>query len=189
MDEIKSLFEKLQNQIKEDEDKEFEDIMNLSFNDLEDEFIKGQKTKKILIKKLHPDAKIPNYAYETDSGFDLYSSEEVEISAFGRSLVPTGISIQFDEEYEVQVRTKSGLAINQGLMVLNSPGTVDQGYRGELKVIIFNTNNKPFTVTKGMKVGQGVLCPVVPGKFVKFEEVTSLDETDRKDGGFGSTGI
>jgi dUTP pyrophosphatase len=99
------------------------------------------------------------------------------------------LSFQFPEGYEIQIRTKSGLAINQGIMVLNSPGTVDQGYSGEIKVPIFNTNNSPFTINKNMKVAQGVLCPVVNGNFVKIEEVESFDQTDRGDNGFGSTGI
>jgi deoxyuridine 5'-triphosphate nucleotidohydrolase len=90
---------------------------------------------------------------------------------------------------EIQVRTKSGLAINQGLMVLNSPGTVDQGYSGEIKVIIFNTNNTTVTISKGMKVAQAVLCPVLNGKFVDLVEVDTFEETDRGSNGFGSTGI
>jgi len=143
----------------------------------------------IKVKTLHPDAVLPHYNYPTDSGFDLYSTIDVEIGPFGRYLIPTGLSFRFNEGYEIQVRTKSGLAINQGIMVLNSPGTVDQGYSGEIKVPIFNANPHPITINKGMKVAQGVLCPVVNGRNVKVIEVDELEETDRGDNGFGSTGI
>jgi len=139
--------------------------------------------------KLHPDAFDPKYNYETDSGFDLHSVEEVEIPAFGRALVPTGISFDIKDGYEIQVRSKSGLAINQGLMILNSPGTVDNGYSGEVKGIIFNTNNHPVTITKGMKIGQAVLCPVVNGKWVNLVQQNKITEKDRGSNGFGSTGI
>jgi dUTP pyrophosphatase len=139
--------------------------------------------------KLHPDAFDPKYNYETDSGFDLHAVEEVEIPAFGRALIPTGISFDIKDGYEIQVRSKSGLAINQGLMILNSPGTVDNGYSGEVKGILFNTNNHPVTITKGMKIGQAVLCPVVNGKWVNLVQQNKINEKDRGSNGFGSTGI
>ena len=139
--------------------------------------------------KLHPDAFDPKYNYETDSGFDLHAVEEIEIPAFGRALVPTGISFDIKDGYEIQVRSKSGLAINQGLMILNSPGTVDNGYSGEVKGILFNTNNHPVTITKGMKIGQAVLCPVVNGKWVNLIQQNKINEKDRGNNGFGSTGI
>ena len=125
----------------------------------------------------------------TDSGFDLHAIEEVIIPAFGRALVPTGLSFDIKDGYEIQVRSKSGLAINQGLMILNSPGTVDNGYTGEVKGIIFNTNNHPVTITKGMKIGQAVLCPVVNGKWVNLVQKNNITEKDRGSNGFGSTGI
>jgi dUTP pyrophosphatase len=169
--------------------KELDNFINSTFSGMDDDFIKMQKTKLIKVKKLHPDAILPKYNYPTDSGFDLHSVEDVTIPPFGRAFVPTGLSFQFDENYEIQVRTKSGLAIKQGLMVLNSPGTVDQGYSGEIKVIIFNVNNESVTILKGMKVAQAVLCPVVNGGYVNILEVDDLNETDRGDNGFGSTGI
>ena len=92
--------------------------------------------------KSNPDAVNPNYAYETDSGFDLYSTEEIWVHSLDRKLIPTGIHIDIPDGYEIQVRSKSGLALKQGLMVLNSPGTVDQGYTGEIQVIIFNTSKE-----------------------------------------------
>ena len=176
-------------ELNSESDSDFESLMSMSFDEMDQEFIKNSKTKTIKVKKLHPDAITPSYNYESDSGFDLYSMEEITIPPLGRALIPTGLSFQFEMGYEIQVRTKSGLAINQGLMVLNSPGTVDQGYRGECKVPLFNANQTSFVVKKGMKVAQAVLCPVVNGGFVHFEELDSLSETDRGDKGFGSTGI
>lgn len=139
--------------------------------------------------KLHLDAVTPSYNYPSDSGFDLYSVEDITIEGLGRGLVPTGLSFDIKDGYEIQVRSKSGLAINQGLMCLNSPGTVDNGYTGEVKVIIFNTNKEPFTITKGMKVAQAVLCPVVNGGWVYLDEKNEVTKKDRNDNGFGSTGI
>ena len=139
--------------------------------------------------KLHQDAVEPKYNYETDSGFDLYSIEEMVIPAFGRALISTGLSFDIKDGHEIQVRSKSGLALNQGLMVLNSPGTVDSGYLGEVKVLMFNTNTEAVTIKKGMKVAQAVLCPVVNGKWVELQEVKQIKEKDRGSNGFGSTGI
>jgi len=138
---------------------------------------------------LNPESVIPKYNYGSDSGFDLHSTEEIIIPSFGRVLVPTGLSFDIKDGYEIQVRSKSGLALKQGLMVLNSPGTVDNGYTGEVQVIVFNTNNHPVTINKGMKVGQAVLCPVVNGKWVNLVEQTNINEKERGENGFGSTGI
>ena len=131
----------------------------------------------------------PKYNYESDSGFDLHSTTDLEIPPFGRILVPTGLSFDIKDGYEIQVRSKSGLAIKQGLMVLNSPGTVDNGFTGEVQVIVFNTNNYSVVIPKGMKVGQAVLCPVVNGKWVNLVERESIKEKERGENGFGSTGI
>jgi len=191
-DELKGLFEKLQEEIKKTDtgdDDELSNLINISFEDLEQEFMREQNTKVIKFKRLSEDAKSPSYAYELDSGFDLYSTEKIVLGPFGRALVPTGLSFDIPEGYEIQVRPKSGLAINMGLTVLNTPGTVDRGYLGEIKVPVFNTNNSSITIEKGMKVAQAVLCPVVCGKFVKFDEVDSLGDSERGDKGFGSTGI
>lgn len=157
--------------------------------ELEKETIQMLTTKTIRVKKVNPDAILPEYAYPTDSGFDLYSTIDYELPSLGRALIPTGISVQFDENLELQVRPKSGLAIKLGLTVLNTPGTVDQGYSGEIKVIVFNASNETISIKKGMKIAQGVLCPVVNGKYVKFDVVDELNENDRGDKGFGSTGI
>jgi len=131
----------------------------------------------------------PKYNYSSDSGFDLHSTEDLTIPPFGRVLVPTGLSFDIKDGYEIQVRSKSGLAIKQGLMVLNSPGTVDNGYTGEVQVIVFNTNNHEIQITKGMKVGQAVLCPVVNGKWVNLTNKQINTSKDRGSNGFGSTGI
>jgi dUTP pyrophosphatase len=129
------------------------------------------------------------YNYESDSGFDLHSVEEVIVEAFGRTIVPTGLVFGIPEEYEIQIRPKSGLALKQGLTVLNTPGTVDQGYDGEIKVIIFNTTNKAVTINKGMKIGQAVLCPVICGKYAGIEIVENIEKRERGNNGFGSTGL
>jgi dUTP pyrophosphatase len=135
------------------------------------------------------DNKGPEYAYESDSGFDLRSSEDVIVKSFGRCLVPTGMRFDIPDGYEIQVRSKSGLALNQGLMVLNSPGTVDSGYQGEVKVIIFNTSSEEIKIEKGQKIAQAVLCPVVNGKWVNLINVSEISKKDRNDNGFGSTGL
>ena len=159
------------------------------FEDLDDEFFKNSQTRTIEVELIHKDAVFPKYAYLSDSGFDLHSTQDLEIKPFGRILVPTGIKVSFEKGYELQIRPKSGLAIKQGLTVLNTPGTVDQGYTGEIQVIVFNTNNHSVMISKGMKVGQAVLCPVINGEYVRFQQVDQLDEKDRGDNGFGSTGI
>jgi len=194
LEEIKAQFGKIleNEEFTPDEEygRELEEFINLNFgSEFEKEVNQSMRTQTIKVKKLHSDSVYPKYNYPTDSGFDLHSVEEIIIPPFGRALVPTGLSFQFDEGLEIQVRPKSGLAINQGLTVLNTPGTVDQGYSGEIKVIIFNTNNSTVTMPKGMKIGQAVLCPVLNGKFVTFENVDELNETDRGNNGFGSTGI
>jgi dUTP pyrophosphatase len=129
----------------------------------------------------------PSYAYPSDSGFDLRASEEVWIQPNSRALIPTGIRLDIGENYEVQVRSKSGLALKHGLMVLNSPGTVDNGYTGEVQVIVFNTNNYIVTIPKGMKIGQAILCPVVNGGWVGLTQVDAITQKERGTNGFGST--
>jgi len=193
LEEIQKQFEKIKSEAGVEPDDEtqnnLDELFNLSFDEMTEEMTNFLKIKKIKVKRLHPDAVLPKYNYGSDSGFDLYSVEEMTIPPFGRALVPTGISVQFDENLEVQVRPKSGLALNMGLTVLNTPGTVDQGYTGEIKVIVFNTNNNSVMIEKGMKIAQGVLCPVMNGKYVEIEDVDNIENSDRGDNGFGSTGI
>ena len=174
------------------EDVSYDEIMNelsVDLKELENDFKNYSPQLTLGYTKLHSDAVVPKYNYPSDSGFDLHSVEDLEIPAFGRILVPTGLSFDIKDGYEIQVRSKSGLAIKQGLMVLNSPGTVDNGYTGEVQVIVFNTNNHLVSIPKGMKVGQAVLCPVVNGKWVDLIEKTKISEKDRGSNGFGSTNL
>ena len=171
---------------------ELDDFFGLNyeqFDDLDKEIVDLMRRQTVEVELVSEDAVFPSYAYPTDSGFDLHSTNDLEIGPFGRALVPTGIKLSFVEGYEIQVRPKSGLSIKQGLTVLNTPGTVDQGYTGEIQVIVFNTNNHTVTIPKGMKIAQAVLCPVMNGKFVLLKEVDNVKDKDRGDNGFGSTGI
>ena len=180
---------KIREEIEKQFEKRIEEMLGLSFEEMEKEITNAARLRTIKVELTHENAVIPKYAYPSDSGFDLHATEEVIIGPFGRALVPTGLKVSFEEGYEIQVRPKSGLAIKQGLTVLNTPGTVDQGYTGEIQVIVFNTNNTTVTIPKGMKVGQGVLCPVVQGKYVSIEQVGQVEDKDRGNKGFGSTGI
>ena len=163
--------------------------MGVSEDDL-NSYFEDSLTKKVNLKYTNStDNKDPEYAYESDSGFDLRASQEIEIQPLGRNLIPTGIRFDIPDGYEIQVRSKSGLALNQGLMVLNSPGTVDSGYQGEVKVIIFNTTNEVVKIEKGQKVAQAVFCPVVNGKWVNLTKISEIGKNDRNDNGFGSTGL
>jgi dUTP pyrophosphatase len=188
-DELWKQIQQTFNQIKQDtgiepeEDyiKELEDMLGMSVADMNEGHMTMMKTRTLGVELVHEDAKVPSYAYPSDSGFDLRSTIEINIPPFGRVLIPTGIKLLIPEEYEIQVRPKSGLALNQGLTVLNTPGTVDSGYVGEIKVIVFNTNNETVTVSKGMKIAQAVLCPVVCGKYVSFESTNKVEDKDRGD--------
>ena len=186
-------FEKIKEQagIEPDDEskKEIEELLGFSMEEFDVDINRRLKTRTLQVKKIHEDAVDPFYNYESDSGFDLHSVEEITLEPLGRGLVPTGLVFGIPEEYEVQVRPKSGLALKQGLTVLNTPGTVDAGYDGEIKVIVFNTTNKPVTINKGMKVAQAVLCPVVCGKYAEIEMVETITKGERGDNGFGSTGI
>jgi dUTP pyrophosphatase len=147
------------------------------------------KSKTLGYKKLSPDAVDPKYNFEKDSGFDLYSIEDVSLGGMSRAMVGTGLAFNIPDGYEIQIRPKSGLAINYGLTVLNTPSTIDGGYVGEVKVILFNTSRETYEVKKGMKIAQAVLCPVQQGKYVNLENIDELPNTDRGSDGFGSTGL
>jgi dUTP pyrophosphatase len=164
--------------------------LGIDINDI-DSFFEKSMEKKLDLEYVNENSEIkePEYAYETDSGFDLRSTEEVWVQANDRKLIPTGLRFNIPDGYEIQVRSKSGLALNQGLMVLNSPGTVDKNFTGEVKVIIFNTTNERVKIEKGQKIAQAVLCPVVNGKWVNLIKVEELGQTDRSDKGFGSTNL
>ena len=178
--------------IEQSDDVNYNSIMEtfgLDLKELEDSMGDFIPKMEVTFSKSHSDAVTPKYAYPSDSGFDLYSTEEVTISGGDRQLIPTGIHIDIPEGYEIQVRSKSGLALKQGLMVLNSPGTVDQGYTGEIQIIMFNTTKNKVKIDKGQKVAQAVLCPVVSGKWINIIEKNELNIKDRNENGFGSTGL
>lgn len=137
-------------------------------------------------KRIHPDAVLPAYAHPSDAGMDVRSVADLVIPAGGRALVPTGLVAIIPPMYEIQVRPRSGLALKHGVTVLNTPGTIDSGYRGEIGVILANFGDKEFSVSKGDKVAQLVFAPVVQPE---IEETDTIDDTDRGAGGFGSTGI
>jgi len=195
LNDIQNHFKKIQEEAGVDIDnddeyqKELEALIGMTYEEMNEDAMMTFKTKTLKVELLDSDAKFPEYAYPSDSGFDLYSTVEVILQPFGRALVPTGIKLSIPEEFEIQVRPKSGLAINQGLTVLNTPGTVDSGYNGEIKVIIFNTNNTSVTIPKGTKIAQAVLSPVVNGKYVDLIQVNKVGDGDRGDNGFGSTGL
>ncbi|MCF2611786.1 dUTP diphosphatase [Fusobacterium perfoetens] len=141
---------------------------------------------ELKILKLNEDAIIPNYAHKDDSGMDLYSVTEVLIKSGEHKLVKTGISIELPENTEAQIRPRSGLALKNGITVLNTPGTIDEGYRGEIGIILINHSKEDFNVTKGMKIAQMVIMPVLKPS---IKVVDTLSETERGNGGFGSTGV
>jgi dUTP pyrophosphatase len=138
--------------------------------------------------KLDGSAKIPEYANIGDSGADLYAAVPNDVLLFPdeRMAVPTGLRVALPHGFELQVRSRSGLALNYGIVVANSPGTVDSGYRGEIKVILINLGDEPFIIKPGMRIAQAVLAPVARAEFVIVDE---LPESDRGDGGFGSSGL
>ena len=142
---------------------------------------------KVLIKKLRPNVQLPIYKTNGASGMDLMAFVEKPINLKpGKScLVPTGLSVAFPKEYEIQIRPRSGLAAKNNISVLNTPGTIDSDYRGEIRVILYNHGNQDFIVNNGDRVAQMILAPVVK---IELEETTNLPESIRGEGGFGSTG-
>ena len=136
-------------------------------------------------KRIHPDAVLPAYAHPSDAGMDIRSVADLVIPVGKRALVPTGLVMLLPPMYEAQVRPRSGLALKSGVTVLNTPGTIDSGYRGEVGVILANFGDDDFTVKKGDKIAQLVIAPVTQPEIVETDVV---DETDRGAGGFGSTG-
>ena len=142
---------------------------------------------KVLVKKLNPKAELPKYKTEGSSGMDLMALIEnpIKIKSQNSALIPTGLSIAIPEDMEVQIRPRSGLAAKSNISVLNTPGTIDSDYRGEIKVILFNHGDKDFTVNNDDRIAQMILMPILK---VDFETVETLPETIRGSGGFGSTG-
>ena len=143
---------------------------------------------EILIKRLSKDVALPKYETEGSSGLDLaaHTDKQIKILPGKSEIIPTGLAIEIPKNFEIQIRPRSGLAAKSQISVLNTPGTIDADYRGELKVILINLSDKVFVVEKGLRIAQMVLCPVVK---VTLKEVTELENTERGSGGFGSTGI
>jgi len=140
---------------------------------------------ELKIKKIHSDAVIPSYVHEGDAGFDLVSVEDYVLRPGERRAIGTGLQVEIPEGYEMQIRPRSGLAFKQGVTVLNSPGTIDVGYRGEIKVILVNHGDGNYEVKKCERIAQGVINELPK---VTIVEVSELSETARGEGGFGSTG-
>tara|TARA_Y100000996_G_C22066676_1_gene455582 strand:+ start:41 stop:478 length:438 start_codon:yes stop_codon:yes gene_type:complete len=142
---------------------------------------------KVLIKKLDPEVKLPEYKTNGASGMDLkaFIKKPINLKPKTSSLIPTGLSVAFVEDYEIQIRPRSGLAAKNNITVLNTPGTIDSDYRGEIKVIIYNHGNNSFIVNNGDRIAQMVLSPVIK---IELEEANELPKTLRGKGGFGSTG-
>ena len=142
---------------------------------------------KVLIKKLDPNVKLPEYKSDGASGMDLlaFIKETINIKPKTSSLIPTGLSVAFSKNYEIQIRPRSGLAAKKNISVLNTPGTIDSDYRGEIKIIIYNHGNTDFVINNGDRIAQMILSPVLK---IEFEETNDLPESLRGEGGFGSTG-
>ena len=143
---------------------------------------------KVLVKKLDPKVELPSYKTKGSSGMDLtaFIKDPIKIFPNTSALIPTGISVAIPDNLEIQIRPRSGLAAKLNIGVLNTPGTIDSDYRGEIKIILFNHGNKEFVVKKNDRIAQMVLLPILK---VDFEEVDSLPETVRGTGGVGSTGV
>ena len=137
------------------------------------------------VQRLSPDAILPEYAHPGDAAMDLFAGEEAVLAPGEYRLIRTGIAIELPANTEAQVRPRSGLALKHGITLLNSPGTIDEGYRGEVGVILINHGRQPFTVAKGMKIAQMAVAPVAR---VGVQEARQLSATSRGEGGFGSTG-
>ena len=142
---------------------------------------------KILIKRLSKEVSLPKYETSGSSGMDLSANIDADINiAPGKTaIIPTGLALSIPKGFEVQIRPRSGLAAKKKISVLNTPGTIDADYRGEIKVILINLGQESFKVEKGLRIAQMVVCPVVQAQ---LKEVDDLDETERDKGGFGSTG-
>ena len=143
---------------------------------------------EILIKKLSKEATLPRYETDGSSGLDLAAciDKNIEIKPGKSEMIPTGLAVAIPKNFEIQIRPRSGLAAKNQISVLNTPGTIDADYRGELKVILINLSDKSFIVERGLRIAQMVLCPVVKAN---LKEVESLEDTKRGSGGFGSTGV
>jgi len=142
---------------------------------------------KVLIKRLSPEVNLPSYKTSGASGMDLmaFIKSSITIKPKTSCLISTGLSMAFSEDYEVQIRPRSGLAAKNNISVLNTPGTIDSDYRGEIKVIIYNHGDRDFVINNNDRIAQMILAPVIK---IELQEIDELPETMRGEGGFGSTG-
>lgn len=143
---------------------------------------------KLKVHPLHPQAILPSYAHPDDSGLDLCAIASATIAPGESCLIPTGLSIELPPNTEAQIRPRSGLALRHQITVLNTPGTIDEGYRGEIAIILINHGRHPFTVEPGMKIAQMIIAPVLRVAVEAVETADALTSTARGQGGFGSTG-
>ena len=143
---------------------------------------------KILVKKFDKNIELPTYKTPGSSGMDLIAhvKNKIIINPSKTAIVPTGIAVAIPKNYEIQIRPRSGLAAKKGISVLNTPGTIDSDYRGEIKIILINLGKKSFIIKSGDRIAQMILCPIAKGK---LREVKTLPKTFRGKGGFGSTGM
>jgi len=140
----------------------------------------------IKIKKLHPEAIMPHYTHDGDAGMDVYSTEDLILLPTQRKLIPTGLSFEIPKGFEIQIRPKSGLALKHGLTIINTPGTLDSGYRGELGIILLNTGEAPYEIKKSEKIAQIILARY---EEAEIQEVKELGDSSRGAEGYGSTGL
>lgn len=143
---------------------------------------------EILIKRLSKEVTLPKYETDGSSGLDLaaFIDKDIEIKPGKSEIIPTGLAVAIPRNFEIQIRPRSGLAAKNQISVLNTPGTIDADYRGEIKIILINLSDKSFIVERGLRIAQMILCPVVKAK---LKEVNSLEDTKRGSDGFGSTGV
>jgi dUTP pyrophosphatase len=181
LEEIKVLNQFSMDNTGTDFGKYFKDVFNYDFVE------KDKTTTKFVNKSNNPD---PEYAKEGDSGFDLraFIEEPITLKPLERKLIPTGLSFELPPNTELQVRPRSGMALKHGISCLNTPGTVDEGYRGDVGVIAVNLSNEEYTIQPGERIAQGVIMNVIGQRISNLSKVETLSETERGDGGFGSTG-
>lgn len=175
-------------------DDQLAEQINLTLDELNNEIYNAQKEEysKLSVKYINKSTnEDPKFAYEGDSGFDLRADipESIVLNPLKRVLVPTGLYFELQKGTEIQVRPRSGLAIKNGITVLNSPGTVDSHYRGEVKIPLINLGDEPFTIQKGDRIAQAVIMPVFGEGKVNLTKTDGINETSRGEGGFNSSGI
>tara|TARA_B100001564_G_C20646265_1_gene674552 strand:+ start:1079 stop:1687 length:609 start_codon:yes stop_codon:yes gene_type:complete len=192
-DRIKSVVSNEENSISDEKMLSHLGVDSKMLKDLEDETVKSaMEGVKPVIKYQNNSTNLDlSYKYIDDSGMDLRANlkEPITLKSLERGLVPTGIHFELPESLEIQVRPRSGLAIKSGITVLNTPGTVDRGYNGEIKIILMNLSKDDFVINHGDRIAQAVVSPVISGRWARLVKVNNLTKTQRGDGGFGSTGI